>query len=318
MTKLGRRWSRRKFLAVSGAAAAQTAATLQALGQTRATAPASAQSPATSGPIPARSLPPEVISGGIQPLLEGHTARPLRYKPGTGEQAGEFIIRHGAEFFNRPIYGPPDSAGFRVDAGDKPEFSLYLPGHGGNLKLGFIVGEQSKWGAEANEVISRYRPGRMIYEIRDALLAKGMIRAELLTAGEGSGVLLKVEGSDLPANARLAWAFGGVSGRKGRRGGDIGCEVEPVSQFFQVRAEECSGNTFETGGANGRTWARVQGPSALILLTLPGSVRRITADGAVMHAHVRPFAPPVSNVFPLHPSARTWKNCETGSTSQPM
>jgi len=208
-----------------------------------------------------------VISGGIQPLMEGRIARPLRYKPVNGE----FVIRNGSEFFNRPIYGPPDSAGFRVDAGDKPEFSLYLPGHGGNLKLGFIVGEQSKWSADADEVTARYRPGRMIYEIRDALLEKGMIRAELLTAGEGSGVLLKVEGSDLPANTRLAWAFGGVSGRKGRRGGDIGCEVEPVSQFFQVRAEECSGNTFETGGANGRTWARVQGPSALILLTLPGN-----------------------------------------------
>ncbi|HWG18478.1 MAG TPA: DUF4450 domain-containing protein [Acidobacteriaceae bacterium] len=212
-----------------------------------------------------------MISGGIQPLMEGRTARPLRYKPGTGEQAGEFVIRNGAEFFNRPIYGPPDTAGFRVDAGDKPEFSLYLPGHGGNLKLGFIVREQSKWGADADDVTARYRPGRMIYEMRDALLAKGMIRAELLTAGEGSGVLLKVEGSDLPANARLAWAFGGVSGRKGRRGGDIGCEVEPVSQFFQVRAEGCSGNTFETGGANGRTWARITAPSAVILLTLPGS-----------------------------------------------
>jgi hypothetical protein len=262
--KLGRRWSRRKFLAVSGAAVAQTAATIQALGQTRGAAPSSAQS-STTGPIPARSLPPEVISGGIQPLMEGHTARPLRYEPVNGE----FVIRNGAEFFNRPIYGPTDTAGFRVDAGDKPEFSLYLPGRGGNLKLGFIVGEQSKWAADADEVVARYRPGRMIYEIRDGMLAKGMIRAEVLTAGEGSGVLLKIEGTDLPHGTRLAWAFGGVSGRKGRRGGDIGCEVEPVSQFFQVRAEECSGNTFETGGTNGRTWARVQGASAAILLTFP-------------------------------------------------
>lgn len=244
MTKLSKRWSRRKFLAVSGAAAAQTAATLKGIGQTGSGSTARGNSSANEA-IPPRSRPPEVISGGIQPLLEGHTARPLRYKPGTGEQAGEFVIRNGSEFFNRPIYGPPDSGGFRVDAGDKPEFSLYLPGHGGNLKLGFIVGDASKWGADADEVVARYRPGRMIYEIRDALLAKGMIRAELLTAGEGSGLLLKVEGSDLPAEARLAWAFGGVSGRKGRRGGDIGCEVEPVSQFFQVRAEECDGNRFQ-------------------------------------------------------------------------
>src|SRR5579884_223831 len=137
MTRPGKPWSRRTFLAVSGAAAAQTAVALKGLGQTAAAPPVT--QPSAAGPLPARSTPPEVISGGIQPLLEGHTARPLRYKPGTGEQAGEFFIR--------PVYGPPNSSGFRVDAGDKPEFSLYLPGHGGNLKLGFIVSDQSKWAA---------------------------------------------------------------------------------------------------------------------------------------------------------------------------
>ena len=55
----------------------------------------------------------------------------------------------------------------------------------------------------------------MIYEIRDSLLGTGSIRAELLTAAEGSGIILKVEGSNLPSGTRLAWAFGGVSGKKG-------------------------------------------------------------------------------------------------------
>ena len=80
---------------------------------------------------------PGVITGGIQPLMESMTRRPLRYKP----VGGEFVIRNGKEFFNRPIYGvssATQSGDFRVDAGDLPEFSLYLPGHGGNLKLGFI------------------------------------------------------------------------------------------------------------------------------------------------------------------------------------
>ena len=81
--------------------------------------------------------PPGVITGGIQPLMESMTPRPLRYRP----VGGEFVIRNGKEFFNRPIYGPSSktqSGDFRVDAGDLPEFSLYLPGHGGNLKLGII------------------------------------------------------------------------------------------------------------------------------------------------------------------------------------
>ncbi len=241
--KFSSEWSRRRFLAVTSATAAQAAATLKGISQTTSSAPAAAPQQ-TAAPLPVRiPLPPEVISGGIQPLMRSMTARPLRYRP----IAGEFVIRNGDQFFNRPIYGvstPTQSGDFRVDAGDLPEFSLYLPGHGGNLKLGFISapGTASKWAAEADEVVARYRPGRMIHEIRDALLDKGMLRAELLTAGEGAGLLLKVEASNVPDGTRLAWAFGGVSGKRGRRGGDIGCEVQPVSEFFQVTAEECDGN----------------------------------------------------------------------------
>jgi hypothetical protein len=81
------------------------------------------------------------------------------------------VIRNGREFFNRLIYGPISS--FRVNAGDRPEFSLYLPGHGGNLKLGFATPRGAKWAAHADEVIACYFPGRMIYEIRDGLLRRG-------------------------------------------------------------------------------------------------------------------------------------------------
>src|SRR6266702_93495 len=255
-------WSRRRFIAVSGAAAAVG---LKGLGQAPGAAEKSAADAQEAYAQEAtRAMPPPgVITGGIQPLMEGMTARPLRYRPVNGE----FVIRNGGEFFNRPIYGPNND--FRVDAGDRPEFSLYLPGHGGNLKLGIATATASKWAADCDEVVARYRPGRMIYEIRDGLLGKGILRAELLTSAEGSGLMVKVEGQDLPAGVRLAWAFAGVSGRKGRRNGDIGCEVQPVSQFFQVRAEECAGNTYE-GGATGRQlWARVKSPAAELILTFP-------------------------------------------------
>ena len=242
--KFSNEWSRRRFLAVSSAAAAQAAASLKGLSQTAPSAASAAAAAQRNIQEAARLMPPpEIISGGIVPLMHSMTARPLRYRPVNGD----FVIRNGGELFNRPLYAPcstTQTADFRVDASDLPEFSLYLPGHGGNLKLGFIAanGSASKWAAVADEVIARYRPGRMIYEIRDSLLGAGSIRAELLTAAEGSGIILKVEGSNLPSGTRLAWAFGGVSGKKGRRNGDIGCEVQPVSQFFQVTAEECDGN----------------------------------------------------------------------------
>jgi hypothetical protein len=250
--KFSNEWSRRHFLAVSSATAAQAAATLKGLSQTAPSAASAAAAAQRNIQEAARLMPPpEIISGGIQPLMHSMTARPLRYRP----IAGDFVIRNGAELFNRPLYAPcstEHSADFRVDASDVPEFSLYLPGHGGNLKLGFIAasGAASKWAAVADEVVARYRPGRMIYELRDSLLGTGSLRAELITAAEGSGIILKVEGSNLPSGTRLAWAFGGVSGRKGRRNGDIGCEVEPVSQFFQVTAEECADNRYEIPGVS--------------------------------------------------------------------
>jgi hypothetical protein len=266
-----RRWTRRRFLAVSGGAAAQAAAGLKGLGQAGSAAARAAAAVKINAAEAAAQMPqPGVITGGIRPLMENMTARPLRYMP----VGGEFVIRNGKEFFNRPIYGvssPTQSGDFRVDAGDLPEFSMYLPGHGGNLKLGFIAadGAVSKWGADADEVVARYRPGRMIYEIRDALLGKGMLRAEVLTTGEGAGFMVKVEGQEVPTGTRLAWAFGGVSGRKGQRNGDIGCERQPVSLFFQVRPEECDGNAFQIEPVSGHEWVHVSSPAADLGIALP-------------------------------------------------
>jgi hypothetical protein len=277
--RFGAGWSRRRFLAVSGGAAAQAAAGLKGLGQaagaggnaTRAAAAQRANAQEAAAALP----PPGVITGGIQPLMESMTARPLRYRP----VGGEFVIRNGKEFFNRPIYGvstPTQSGDFRVDAGDLPEFSMYLPGHGGNLKLGIIGadGKASKWGADADEVVARYRPGRMIYEIRDGLLGKGMLRAELLTMGEGQGYMVRVDGQGVPPGTRLAWAFAGVSGRKGQRNGDIGCERQPVSLFFQVRPEECDGNVYAidgitSGSSETPRLVRLTSKAADLLFSLP-------------------------------------------------
>jgi hypothetical protein len=71
---------------------------------------------------------PDLDSASV--FLTNNIDRPLRYTPiGT-----DFVITNGAEFFNRPLYAGHSS--FRVDGGDKPEFSLYLPGRGGNLRIG--------------------------------------------------------------------------------------------------------------------------------------------------------------------------------------
>jgi len=291
-------WTRRRFLELSGAAAAGSALRLSALAQT--------QSP---HPEPAGMPPPGVITGGVRPLLESNVARPLRYTPGNGE----FVIRNGREYFNRPIYGPISS--FRVDAGDLPEFSLYLRGHGGNLKLGILAGSASKWCAAADVVVARYRPGRMIYEVRDALLGNGTLTLELLTANPGSGLLLKAQSENIPAGVSLAWAFAGASGRKGRRNGDIGCEVQPVAQFFQVRAEECNDNRYwlDTETADSRPASRLSSPAGELLLTFPeGSTLQVRSFDDWGHSPLG-GAPP-ANAAPHQPILSG--SCRLTSTAQ--
>src|SRR5205814_4230668 len=86
-----------------------------------------------------------------EPNLIGKTDRPLRYRP----EGTDFVITNGAEKFNRPLY--IRNSAMRVDAGDKPEFSLFLPGRGGNLGLGIRVGAKCKWLDEADQIVARDR-----------------------------------------------------------------------------------------------------------------------------------------------------------------
>lgn len=272
-------WTRRRFLARSAAAAAFSAAPMTRL-LAQGAAAKRVRSAGTS---------PEVVSGGIRPLLEGNTSRPLRYTPDNGD----FLIINGKEFFNRPLYGPNNA--FRVDAGDLPEFSLYLPGHGGNLRIGIANRVHSKWAFQADRVTARYRPGRMIYEIRDHLLGDGWVELELMTQAEGSGIHLAITPRDIPSGTLLIWIFGGVSGRKGRRNGDIGCEVEPVSQFFQLRAEECAGNSYTIEGST----AYQRSHAANLQLSFPPGSRLGTASETNWNADWKTLASSVAGELPI-------------------
>ena len=99
-----------------------------------------------AGSVPA--APPEWIQVHA-PNLDGQTARPLRYRP----DGPDFVIANGAEFFNRPLYGA--NTAFRVDAGDRPEFALYLPGRGGNLRLGLKSPAGAKWLHHVDRTVTR-------------------------------------------------------------------------------------------------------------------------------------------------------------------
>lgn len=172
----------------------------------------------------------------------GKTDRPLRYVP----ENRDFVIRNGKEFFNRPLYG--GNTAFRVDAGDEPEFTLYLPGRGGNLRFGIRTPLGEKWLHDGATIVSRYRPGSMIYEIGDPLLGKGKLHLVVLGMNEAEGLVVRAEFKGIATGIELIWAYGGANGDRGRRSGDIGTEQVPMSEFFRLKPEYCVGNKFSTGG----------------------------------------------------------------------
>src|SRR5690606_38894386 len=89
------------------------------------------------------------------------------------EDNGDFLLVNGKYRFNRALYG--DNRASRVEAGDLPEFALYLPGMGGNLQFVIRRGNQYKKLIDAAKIETRYRVGSMRYTISDPLLGKGSL-----------------------------------------------------------------------------------------------------------------------------------------------
>ncbi len=225
--------------------------------------------------------PPTPDSRSSRVFLAGKIDRPLRYTPvGT-----DFVITNGAEFFNRPLYSM--NSGFRIDGGDKPEFSLYLPGRGGNLRFGIKTGAGTKWLNDARQIVTRYRPGSLLYEIRDPLLGAGELNLTVLPLSETKGFIVRIQSSGTgvppvslgaPSGQKFAgkitvplnliWAYGGANGVRGARDGDIGTERQPVSEFFQMQPAQCHSNVFSIAA---NTFTLRENKTVIAGVTSPGS-----------------------------------------------
>lgn len=169
------------------------------------------------------------------PLWHGIT-REMRYQP----DGSAFVITNGTHRFNRALYGT--NTAFRVEAGDQPEFALYLPGMGGNLRLGLVQDNTSKWLTEAKTIEARYEAGSMSYKIADPLLGIGNLVLKVLALSDCDGMIVKLSGVNIPSNLKLFLAFGGATGKKFSRDGDLGADPESV---FDLNPEYGIDNEFE-------------------------------------------------------------------------
>lgn len=202
---------------------------------------------ATLAAAPVSSTKPKPVSDdnrfvnpAATPQFATNVERPLRYRP----EGKDFVIENGPMSFNRPLYG--FNSGFRVDAGDKPEFGLWLPRRGGNLRLGILSGGKALWLQDAQRIVARYRAGAMVYEVSDALLGKSLLRLTSLALAGEEGLIVRadIEGS---ANVTLIAAYGGANGDKESRNVDIGMPV-PVDKWWMLRPDYCEGSQFKIDG----------------------------------------------------------------------
>ncbi len=222
----------------------------------------------------------------VRANFETNIARPLRYWPvGT-----DFVITNGAEFFNRPLYCA--NSGFRIDGGDKPEFSLYLPGRGGNLRLGIKTSAGIKWLNDAQQIVTRYRPGSLLYEIHDPLLGGGELNLAVLPMANAKGVIVSAQLRG--AAVDLIWAYGGANGVRGSRDGDIGCERVPVSEFFQMQPEQCRSNSFFIYSNE----FVLQGEKAVVAGLMPPGAKLFVGDATKWNSPEKLLSP-VSTSFEL-------------------
>ena len=161
--------------------------------------------------------------------------REMRYRP----SGTDFVIENGKRRFVRALYGT--NTGFRVEAGDLPEFALYMPGMGGNFKFGIIAGDKSKWVTDAQYIKATYRPGSMLYEIKDPVIGNGTMYITILALADAEGMIIKTGFKNVTNKAELIWVFGGASGKKFSRDGDIG--ADPESSFY-LQEENCKDNNY--------------------------------------------------------------------------
>ena len=182
----------------------------------------------------------EPLSAEVRVQTQVHV---LRYHP----EGGDFVIINGTHRFNRALYGTHTAA--RVEAGDLPEFALYMPGMGGNLSFAIVRGDHSHLLVRSAFIKASYRPGSMLYDIRDPLLGSGVLHLAVLALADAEGLVIRITSDDVDPQALLIATFGGASGKKFSRDGDIGADPESSFDLDTAACREdrytISGNSFQ-------------------------------------------------------------------------
>ncbi|MGC4073719.1 MAG: DUF4450 domain-containing protein [Nibricoccus sp.] len=252
-------------------------ASLPVFSSAAAPAPATATTPAVVKP--ADDFPPTTATSPGAPVaapnLVSNIERPLRYRPDNGD----FVIENGTARFNRPLYGKQTA--FRIEAGDRPEFGFATPRKGGVLRIGISTPKGSRWLTGATHITARYRPGSMLYEVRDPLLGDAALNLIALPTKDAEGLILcTILTGRTPAPVELVFLFGGASNESiNARNGDIlgGRDNAPK---WELLPADCAGQTILVPSAATNSFT-LEGKAGLYRGTLSAPGRWTVGDATV-------------------------------------
>ena len=171
----------------------------------------------------AQSTKPAAVNEDYTWNTSAATPRPLHYRPAEG---GVEAV-DGPGRYHRALYGA--HTGFRMECSDVPEFGLYLPRMGGNLRIEIPHAHCT----------ARYEAGRMRYLLDE----RAEIEAQVLREGEDAALWRIANTSHEPL--QVALRFGGVADVKFYREGDIGVDKPDC---FAFKPEYCAGNRYTVEG----------------------------------------------------------------------
>lgn len=136
----------------------------------------------------------------------------------------------GTSKFNRALYGA--HTGFRADCSDFPEFGIYLPNMGGNLRFDLPAGQCT----------ATYTAGRMDY-------AQGGIEMEVQVGRSKDMIIWRLTNISNRKHT-VAFRYGGASGKRFSREGDLGVDKPDC---FDFKEENCKDNVYTiTKGKDGK------------------------------------------------------------------
>lgn len=118
-----------------------------------------------------------------------------------------------------------------IKAGSVPEFTFYVPDKASSVRFGLVKGMQSVW---MNDLNSQCKPitNGLQYEVTGTFLNKGKLVFDVLSLRQTDGVILRINGENLPDSLSLVWAFGAANGKN-----------QPESRDGLL-PEDCKNNVF--------------------------------------------------------------------------